>query len=363
MTPLSDSDAATPRSFDPSLPETLPRLLSSFEGLAGRLKETPADFIVEEVPSYLPSGEGGHLFVQVRKTDRDSLEVARILAGVADLSPRDVGVAGLKDRHAITTQWMSVPISQTTSAQELEQALRLGIEEVAGVELLDARPHQNKLRTGHLRANRFTIVLRGAEHLGESLDAALETLRTVGYPNYYGEQRFGRRGQNAARGLAKLRGQGKLRGRRDRLLVSAAQSAVFNLYAAQRLLDGALTTVQKGDILQRWPKGGPFRCEDPSTDQQRLTSGEVVITGPLPGTHVLSATERPGEWEQRAAETIGLGQRELEAAGKLARGSRRPLLTRPTTLEVERAEVGLVLRCELPSGCYATMLLRELLCP
>src|SRR5206468_1754921 len=148
--------------------------------------------------------------------------------------------------------------------------------------------HANKLRIGHLRGNRFEVVLAG-----ESDDAEVEALRArllelgaSGVANRYGEQRFGAAGDNAATGLALLRGERRERDRRRRkLLLSAAQSAVFNRTLELRAAsDGGLRGVRTGDVLQKIATGGLFISEDLAADQARVDAGELIPTGPLPGT-------------------------------------------------------------------------------
>jgi tRNA pseudouridine13 synthase len=182
---------------------TLPFSTHSIPGAGGVFKEDPDDFAVDELPAYEPSGEGEHLFLWVHKRGRSTPEVARALARHLGIPERAVSWAGLKDRQASTRQYFCVP-------SKVEGAL-MGFV-LPGVEVLRATRHRNKLKTGHLRGNRFTLVLREVRDLGAAT-AALELLVARGVPNFFGEQRFGRDGENAARGKQILQAGGRHRDR------------------------------------------------------------------------------------------------------------------------------------------------------
>src|SRR5262249_45568217 len=119
-----------------------------------RIRTTPEDFRVDEQPLYPASGAGAHTFVRVEKRLRTTEAVARDLARAAGGRAPDVGCAGRKDRVAIATQWISVPSLDPDAALALE---------LPGARVLEAVRHPHKLRTGHLRGNRFAIRLRGGD--------------------------------------------------------------------------------------------------------------------------------------------------------------------------------------------------------
>src|SRR5262245_12356754 len=178
--------------FDPLAPP--PLLTADLPGIGGRIKEEPEDFEVEEIPAYLPGGGGEFLFLWVEKRGMGAEFFVRQVAKRLGLAPGEVGTAGLKDRHAVTRQWVSVPASA---------ADRLGELEGDGIRLLDTARHGNKLRPGHLRGNRFRILVRDPDAAAaERLPPLLDRLRRLGLPNSYGPQRFGRGGETVLQGLA-----------------------------------------------------------------------------------------------------------------------------------------------------------------
>jgi len=239
--------------------------------------------------------------------------------------------------------------------------------------VLEAARHGNKLRTGHLRGNRFELVVTVAADGEAALRARLESLAARGVPNRFGEQRFGAAGDNATAGLAILRGERRERDHRLRkLMLSAAQSAVFNRALELRAADAAgLRTVRAGDVLQKVASGGLFVTEDVAVDQGRVDAGELAITGPLPGGR---EKEPPPDSPARALEdaalaAVGATREDFARAGRDLPGARRPFLVQLTlgepAVEPDPApagpgEVALRLRFSLPAGSYATVIVAAL---
>ena len=322
-----------------------------------RFVPSPETFLVEEIPAYSPTGEGEHAYLWIEKQNLTTLEAVNRLARVLGVDPRDIGYAGMKDRRATTRQWLSARGVEVTRAQEAV---------VDGLRVLAASRHRNKLRVGHLHGNRFEVVL-GELAAGEAqtITATLHGLAAQGLPNRYGHQRFGGGGENLAMGLAVLRGaRRESDGRRRKLLLSAVQSAVFNRVLELRAAEGGLLTVRTGDILEKVDSGGQFVCADAALEQARVDSGEIVPTGPLPGSHV--RTPAPGtaarELEDRALADLGIGAEELGRVGRFLPGARRPVVVKVTLDEpaVSDAADGLRLRFSLPAGSYATVVLEAL---
>lgn len=331
--------------------------------MAACIRATPEDFQVDEIPLFEPCGEGAHTFLRIEKRSRTTEEVARSLAQIARVKPRDVGYAGRKDRVAVTTQWFSVPGLEPASGRALD---------LPGVRVLDAVPHRHKLRTGQLRGNRFRIAVRDAGPQ-QCADAArrFAELAAGGMPNRYGPQRFGRDGANAERAVALLAGRRpageRIDRRQARFLVSALQAAVFNDVLAARPLP--LGTLEAGDVAVLHASGGQFVVEDPAEEQPRADAGEISPTGPIFGLRVIQPTGAPAERERTALHARGLDLATLRApAGVRLRGARRALRVWPMRAHfaplAPRADGeidGFRLEFELPAGSYATVLVEEVL--
>jgi len=318
-----------------------------------RLRVTPEDFRVDEVPLYAASGEGDHTFVRIEKRLRTTEEVARDLARASGTSPRDVGYAGRKDRRAVATQWFSVP------GLDPERALDL---QLAGARVLEAARHPHKLRTGQLRANRFDLVVAGVDaELCDAAAARLERACELGFPNRFGHQRFGRDGCNVERAQRLLRGDGASGGRRAaRFLLSALQAAVFNAVLAAR--PAPPHQIEHGDVAVRHDSGGLFVVEDPACEAARAAAFEISPTGPIFGKRVLAPTGAVAERERSALAAYGVDLERLRPpAGIRLRGARRALRARPEAALLARSGDRMRLRFALPSGSYATVLIEELL--
>jgi tRNA pseudouridine13 synthase len=313
----------------------------------------PETFLVEELPAYLPQGEGPHTFGWMEKRDLTTLEAVRRVARLLGVDPREIGYAGMKDRHALTRQWISV------LEVPPERLLEVTMPELR---FLEAKRHRNKLRMGHLAGNRFEVVLEEvAPGEADSLSKAFLDLARTGVPNYYGHQRFGVAGDNVAVGLAVLRGtRREPDARKRKLFQSAVQSAVFNQVLALRAQTQGLLTVIEGDILEV-ASGGRFVCVDPSVDQPRVDAGEVVPTAPMPGNRTM--TPPPGtaaaRLEEEAMRLLGVTPEDLLPLGRALPGTRRPVVAKVGLGEhpLEAREGALVLRFSLPAGSYATVLL------
>ncbi|HHC71384.1 MAG TPA: tRNA pseudouridine(13) synthase TruD, partial [Thiotrichales bacterium] len=156
----------------------------------GVLRAAAEDFRVEERLSFPLAGEGGHLYLHVEKREANTEWVARRLAARAGVKPREVGYAGLKDRHAVTRQWFSLPPERAPTRWE-------GWQE-AGYRVLEVVPHPRKLRRGALAENRFTLVVRGVTGDRIAMAERLDRVARRGVPNAFGEQRFGIGGGNLA---------------------------------------------------------------------------------------------------------------------------------------------------------------------
>lgn len=341
-------------------PSVLPFLTPDTPGLGGRIKAEPEDFVVDEIPLYQPSGSGEHLYLWIEKRDLTGERLLDHLARGLGVSARDIGMAGLKDRRAVTRQFVSVPRSAES---------RLSAVDGAGVRILSARPHGNKLRTGHLAGNRFEVRIRDVDlTAAEALPALLHHLAEHGVPNFYGEQRFGLDGETLQLGERLLRGEQSERHippRRRRFLLrlalSAVQSELFNRVLAGRMQAGRLHRVEAGDVMQVLTSGGCFTVEDVAREQSRFLLRETVLTGPMFGPRMKSASGVPGEREAECLAASGLTLRDFGRFSKLLPGTRRPLLVWPRELTGERLTTDVRLTFTLPAGAYATTLLREVM--
>ena len=328
-----------------------PYLTAGLPGIGGRIRAQPEDFVVTEVPAYLPSGEGEHLYVFFEKRGLTTRQVFDHLHQRMRIPEKSIGVAGLKDKHAVTRQWISIPARYQDRLPQLE--------ELDGVRLLETGLHKNKLGVGHLRGNRFEIVIRDA--IPEALSAAqkvLSELERLGVPNYYGPQRFGLGGRNPLRGYELVtRGKGRGRPWLKKFLIGSLQSLLFNDWLALRLERGLYDRVVRGDVAKKHATRGEFLVEAPEVENPRAAALEISATGPLHGRKYFEAQDDARALEDEVLAAYDLTREHFRAR----KGARRPIRFPLEDASVAAIAGGLRLSFFLPKGAYATALLREVM--
>ncbi|MBS0456373.1 MAG: tRNA pseudouridine(13) synthase TruD [Proteobacteria bacterium] len=320
--------------------------------LQARMRETPEDFFVEELPLFEASGAGEHLLLTIEERGMNTAFAAGLIARWAGVPESAVSYAGMKDRHALTRQRFSVHLPGRAAP------------DVAGLEtgdlrVLDAARHARKLQRGALRGNRFVLRLR--EIVGDRavIDARLQAIGERGVPNAFGEQRFGHGGANIEAARAMFAGR-RVRREQRSILLSAARSELFNRALAARVADGSWETGLPGEV---WMLGGSHSVFGPEPDSatlaERVHRLDIHPTGPLWGR---------GELRTRDA-CRALEEAVLADAADLRDGLERAGLSQERrTLRVAVAGLAwtwladdvLELRFELPPGAYATSLLATL---
>lgn len=317
------------------------------------LRSAPEDFVVEEQMPFALAGAGEHLWVKLRKRGFNSEQVAKQLARTAGVTRREVGYAGMKDRHAITVQWFSLHLAGRPDPDwgSLPD----------GMAVVESVRHSRKLKTGALSGNRFVIVLRDCQGDQHAVRLRGEEIRTRGVPNYFGEQRFGYGGGNIAAARAMFAGSGAVRDRKQAgIYLSAARSLIFNEVLARRVTAGSWDQVVDGDALILNGSRSFFIPElIDATIHRRLAEGDVHPSGPLWGRGELPTHSSVREWEQAVASEHADLARGLEAAG--LEQERRALRVIPQEFSAAWQDTTtLCLTFALPPGSYATVLLREL---
>lgn len=341
---MTEPPAAAP------VPEPPPLLPSDWAELDGQIGPAPEDFRVDEIPLYAASEDGEHVFLHVEKRGLNTRDVVKEISRLSGVPARDIGYAGMKDRHAVTTQWLSVATPDDPRTWTWGPGMRL----------LDARRHQNKLRTGHLHGNRFRIRLHNLTD-ASLLAPRVDALRQSGVLNGFDAQRFGYAGQNLARALDWLRKGGRLSRFKKKLYTSVIQSHVFNQVLRQRSEAGLLHVID-GDVLRLDGSQSVFVSEDPSHDEQRRQEGDVHLTGPMFGPRSRQPAGRALDIECSAIEALALREKDFKTLGKNGRGTRRDLLiyVPDLSLDIEGPHQA-VLSFSLPSGAYATNVVRHVL--
>jgi tRNA pseudouridine13 synthase len=366
----------------------LPYVTPDFPGIGGSLKQRPEDFFVQEIPAYDACGEGEHVYCEIQKIRLTTFQAIDRIAAALRVNPRDIGYAGMKDAQAVSRQIFS--ITGVTN----EQVMELKWPDLT---ILWAARHGNKIRLGHLSGNRFAIKVRDVNPTDVVKLAPLAKIfNEKGMPNYFGEQRFGHRGDNDLLGAALVRGDDKalldqllgrpnpavddrdsldartafdagdletamkffprrcgmerrvlaryiktgnpgsaariIDQRLDRLWISALQSSMFNQVVARRV--SQLDHVMTGDLAYKHDSGGVFMVQDVAVEQPRAEQFEISPSGPLIGFRMSMPEGEPLKFEQEILDAAGLKPSDFRASGRLkVKGARRPLRIRPKDIE------------------------------
>ena len=392
-----------------------PYLTFDIPGIGGTIKESPEDFLVEEIPSYHPCGSGEHCYLTIEKRGITTLEAISRIAKKLKVPERDIGYAGMKDAVGVTRQTISIQLLAP------EKALSLDLD---GVRVLSAQRHSNKLKVGHLKGNAFCIVIHGVSGAAAQLvPAILDILAKRGVPNYFGYQRYGAQGNSHLIGAAIIkrdwRGcvdrligdpdavrdqewsaaictyqQGELekalrlfprhcRSERDvlqrlvarpgeyekafsavhprlkKMYLSALQSFMFDQVVAERIdhVDELMT----GDLAIKHANGACFLVEDAATEQGRAAAFEISASGPMFGCKMKCPEGAVWELEQQILEQGGVDLPAFDLPGGLRmEGERRPLRVPVGEISWSVSGEAVTLEFTLSKGSYATSLLREI---
>lgn len=345
----------------PDLEWRVPWLTQDIPGIGGQIRVHNEDFIVDEVPAYEPCGEGEHVYFRVEKRGVSTGLLIKEIAANLGIQTKSISCAGLKDKHAIARQTLSVFGVPEQAVQDLS---------LDDATVLWVNRHKNKLRTGHLRGNRFEIRIRNVDQAAtEHLPGIAAQLLSKGVPNAYGPQRFGYRKTNQIAGYHLLRNDRQAlidmgvrhpSYRIRQLFVSALQSALFNQVVTLRMQMQKLDTVIDGDLAKKTDTGGMFTVEDVTIDQARAKRWEISATGPMYGYKMMPAKRDAAAIEAQVLADSGIQLEEFRAVK--AKGLRRPLRYYPEGLTIDlETEDTVLVSFFAPKGSYATMLLRELM--
>lgn len=322
--------------------------------LSADLKTDNEDFIVDEIMPVLMSGEGEHSWLQITKKNTNTDTIATLLAKHAGVKPVAVSYAGLKDRHAVTTQWFSVHLPGMPDPvwDELESD-ELKINQIIR--------HNRKLKRGALSGNRFEIRLRQIKGDQSDWEQRLKEIAENGVPNYFGKQRFGHQMKNLSRALELIE-KNKLRRMKPHkrgIYLSAMRSWIFNQIVSQRISGKTFSKAQSGDVMMLADSHACFAEEMTAEIESRLDNKELHITAAMWGKGSCMVTDSVEILEHRIADQYVQFADSLEKAGM--KQERRAMRLLPAKMQWQfDVDKSLVIKFELVKGSYATALLREL---
>ncbi len=212
-------------------------------GLSGQIKQSPEDFKVTEKLGFAPSGHGEHLFLYVQKTGLTTHQLIEQLASISGIQGYRIGYAGLKDKHAITRQWLSLHLPGVQRNPTFE--------DTENMQILTTGWHDKKLRVGVHRGNEFEITIRNICGETHRLSETIELIKNHGFANYFGEQRFGAQQDNVSQAIRTLNNRHKhkrLSRNKKSLFLSALRSELYNQILAKRIERGIWKRPIEGDL-------------------------------------------------------------------------------------------------------------------
>lgn len=321
----------------------------------GKIKVVPQDFVVKEVLGFDFTGEGEHFMVRIRKTGENTKYVVNELAKACGVKSKNASWAGLKDRHAVTEQWLSIHLPGQDDP-DLTNFVATHPE----VEILATTRHNKKLRPGDLQGNEFELRLTEVSDV-EDVVARLEKIAGSGLPNYFGAQRFGHAGNNVTEARRWGRDNVRTRDNNKRsFYLSAARSWIFNHVLSKRLEQGTASTALVGDLLL----DGNERLVEVTTENQadlqvQLAQGSMQLTGPLAGDNELTTNGDVEALEQAIVDSEPELMKLIR--GNRMRQERRSLTLIPQQLTWDVEGNSITLKFALPAGCFATAIVRELI--
>lgn len=337
------------------------------------IKQFPHDFIVNEIIHIDFSQQGEHCWFQIEKTHLNTHFVAKLLANWANIPLKDVGFSGLKDRHAITTQWFSLRLPNQQLPKlpfnEFVQQQNL-LQENEQLSILQNHWHHKKLNRGTHKANQFTITIRHITDNPQTIEQKLTNIQQFGVPNFFGEQRFGNDNSNLQKAKEWF-ATGKINGKKphpkfDReklsLYLSTARSEIFNAILAKRIALGNWQTPLSGEVFNLNDSQSVFLAEVDDTIYQRLSSYDIHLTGamwgmgePISRDNVLSIElDVVNRCPDLTLLADGLAKQGLKQ-------QRRPLRFMPQQLSWHWLDNHtLKLDFILPSGCFATTVIEQI---
>jgi tRNA pseudouridine13 synthase len=337
-----------------------------------------SDFVVSEIPLYEFSGGGEHFILHVRKKDLTTWEMLHIFSEICGIKIRDFGYAGLKDKEGMTTQYLSIHKNYAKAFENFSHP---------NIKILNATYHNNKIKTGHLKGNRFFIRLKKTLSVDAAkLSSACKKIALQGYPNYFGYQRFGKSGDNFQLGKEAL--EGKKRERNPKLknfLISAYQSELFNRWLAKRVaiskyfedfnqseLQNALKwdkesikeiseepqffKILKGDICHHYPHGKAFLCSNLSAETARFCAKEISVAGFLAGSRALRSEGMAAEIEREIFSEAEVFLDKMDGSHRFAWS-----FAEDFEYVYKEENAWFEMNFTLPKGSYATVVLEEIL--
>ena len=322
--------------------------------LSGVIKQRPEDFIVNEQLGFTTTGSGEHLFLYVEKRSLTTMELIEQLAKASGIAARLIGYSGLKDKHAVTRQWVSLHLP---GAKEKPQ-----IPDTENYKILKSDWHDKKIRVGVHKANQFEITIRNVKGQSDELENIVALIRTHGFANYFGEQRFGRQQDNVAQALRVLNNRHKLKRlsrNKKSLYLSALRSELFNQILSKRVQQGIWMEPVEGDVFMLAGRQSIFAEALSEEILQRYKELDIHSALSMAGTGETRISHQASEIEHDIfQQNSEIHQTLLTLDIPRSLRPNRALAT-DFMIESDIENNTIVVKVELESGVYLTTLLQH----
>ncbi len=320
---------------------------------SGIIKQKPEDFRVDELSNTEFTDDGEHLYLLIEKTNLTTEQCCKEIARVINKPSKVVSYAGLKDKHGITTQWISIHCPG-------EDVSPLLPENGEGWRIIERRRHNKKLKIGWLKGNRFRVVVRDVTQ-SETLLHQLNHIKDYGLPNYFGHQRFGHQGNNLYQALQWFNYNKKVKNPFMKgILLSSARAYLFNKQLSKRVKMQTWNKAVSGDVLQLTGTHSIF-VADILTDeiQRRVDDHDISPCGQLVG---IARIMCQSEAHEVMKSTLLPYQEFVDGLmEKKVNADWRSFVLKPNKFDWQwLSDNQCALTFELPAGSYATTILQEL---
>jgi len=296
--------------------------------LSFKFQQNKDDFIVDEISNKKFSNRGNYLILQIKKEFLSTWDLIKIISKKLSIDEHLIGYAGLKDKNATTTQFISIPFNQSRNWKQLNSK---------NIQVLKTFKHHEKLKIGDLSGNRFKITLKNIKN--EELPLLYQTLSQIqknGMPNYFGYQRFGKE-YNFEQAKEIVYGDEVLTDKKvAKFLRLAYQSYFFNGWLATRVELSRAKDLKKLQVLE----GDVYSREN-----------KKIITGLLPGRNIIRSKGDARKIEEQF-DDIFIHEK----------GFRRDAIVIPKDIKNKyiKEKEWLELEFTLPKSSYATVLIENL---
>jgi len=327
-------------------------------------EQTVDRFIVEEIPLFPFTNTGSNLILKIKKQDMSTWKLIHVISKATGLSEREIGYAGLKDKNATTIQYISIPKSSQKSLKHIT---------TDKIEILEQSYNKASLKIGHLKGNKFSIILNNVTTQGaKEIEKVSTQMAQYGIPNYFGYQRFGEDSRSYLQGKEIAHSGKRLKGAKEKLLVASYQGHLFNSWLSKRIhisanfkklsypkeLENILSQEPQffklfmGDLMMPYPYGKHSFVKEMLPSSELFSKGKMAPTGLICGSHSARSQN----------DAYYLEEPYDDAELTSLKGDRRFAWIWPEDLSTKYNDASRQLTIEfyLPKGSYATTFLEEI---